>query len=111
MIRCVIVSLLKESAMRDISRTMFGTRGGFTLIELLVVVSIIGILVGLLLPAVQRVRESGRRVMCQNNLKQIGLALANYHDTYGQFPPASIRPKGFVDNGRDRPRWKWVTRR
>ncbi len=71
---------------------------GFTLIELLVVIAIIAILIALLLPAVQQAREAARRSSCKNNLKQWGLALHNYHETYKQFPASSVNPGANLAN-------------
>ncbi len=78
------------------------SKTGFTLVELLVVIAIIGVLVGLLLPAVQAAREAARRMSCSNNMKQLGLALHNYHDTHQKFP-YSVAASGPVNSGTARP--------
>jgi prepilin-type N-terminal cleavage/methylation domain-containing protein/prepilin-type processing-associated H-X9-DG protein len=78
------------------------SKSGFTLVELLVVIAIIGVLVALLLPAVQMAREASRRTKCLNNLKQLGLAMHNYHDKEGSFPPAAV----FDKNGKALLSWR-----
>jgi len=105
---CLGFMALSSAIQYPISKLRRRKCKGFTIIELLIVITIVGILMGLLLPAVQAAREAARKTQCQNNLRQLGLALQNYHSLCGAFPPAINLPAGEIEATTTKWKENWV---